>query len=67
MMIAPFTGYHLGGNFGRVAQCPHCTRTDIAKVNKAQVTCGGLACREKQNKAAARLREARNKRKRATA
>ena len=46
--------------YGLLPKCPHCDKTDIPKVNKFQVTCGGFSCQEKQNLLKARkLREKR--------
>lgn len=53
MSLARGTGLYLRrDHYGLIAKCPHCERTDIPKVNKFQVTCGGEGCRQKQNRVA---------------
>ena len=36
-------------DWGSVAKCPHCQKTDIPRKAKKQITCGGMTCQLKQN------------------
>jgi hypothetical protein len=56
MMTYPSPGMIMNRNHGTIPKCPHCIKTDIIKTCKAQITCGGITCRDLQNKKAARDR-----------
>lgn len=36
-------------DWGTIAKCPHCPKTDIRRKAKAQITCGSPKCRSLQN------------------
>ena len=36
-------------DWGSIAKCPHCTKTNIPRQAKHQITCGGITCQLKQN------------------
>jgi len=64
MSLARGTGLYMRRDqFGTVAKCPHCDRTDIPKVTRAQITCGGEGCRQKQVRVLNKRAQAKKKRK----
>ena len=62
-MIRPFgLGVCRDRDYGFIEKCPHCNAVNIKRITANQITCGKITCREKQNAAARRLREARQRR-----
>jgi hypothetical protein len=61
MMTYPSHGLSMKRNWGTVKKCPHCVKTNITMTCKDQITCGGITCRDLQNKKAARDRTAARK------
>lgn len=61
MMTYPSHGLSMKCNFGTVKKCPHCVKINIIKTCKTMITCGGITCRDLQNKKAARDRTAARK------
>lgn len=56
-------GLHMKRDYGVIAKCPHCERTNIKRTTSNQITCGMTACSAAQNKAARVRREEREERK----